>query len=814
MNHTLSRWGRLLLGLVLIGSSCLLPASPALADPGPIALTEIQPNSISNDVDTPVEISGSGFSNTGGLPQVFLGRTALRDVAWVSDQALTAVVPWGLAPARYALKVVNPDGGEASRSDAIEVTQGIGQWNSQALDGGPVQVVLPVAKTPGLLYAYSNVTNAVYKSTDYAATWQTVGHAGGQFLSIDQVDPNYLYLGQMRSSDGGATWVDTLEGQPWPGQEAHASWFAQTFPDPVTSGTVFLASPEIPVGSGSAKGLLRSTDHGQNWTSVSADMVDDPNVTAIAYGDGVIYAGTRDGYLYQSINGGANWSRIGDTKLQSSIGVLAINPYKVTEMWVATHFDADWKANILKIDLSDPTNAAKQVDVWPDGPSPVGLEGDYPMTIGFVSQDKVFISTRWDRGWITENGGTNWNSFQPQDGKPGNCLSIDPNNPNIFYMADEQYGVQKTTDGGAHWNHTNTGLHAMAPDILAVDPSNPARVYSKISQNGWPGIFVSQDGGQNWAFSPMSVASDPPGYRPVTSTLAANSSRVFAGAHGNGVFGWGPNLYVSNDQGGTWDRILVDPDPVYTQPEYENHFYMPWALQVDPNNASTLVMTAVIGNRSMRTDQYFSEIYRSTDNGDTWERANLKTQLGHDVLNLRYLAFNPVNSDEVYAAADHEILKSTDNGVTWADVKQVGLDQWVGSPIAIEPVAPFRVYVGALVSLDAGATWNPANLPMGGNSQMVFVPGSDTLYMAGSGLQVSPDGGDTWQSASGGLAETSISALTVAKIGSRIVVYVGTPGGDALAGTGLTGQASSPLEAGVYRMTRIHTNIYLPLVKH
>jgi photosystem II stability/assembly factor-like uncharacterized protein len=794
------------MGLVLIGSTCLLPVSPALADAGPITLTEIQPKSIPNDVDTPVEITGSGFSNVDGLPQIFLGSTALRDVAWVSDQKLTAVVPWGLSPASYTLKVVNPDGGEASLADAIEITQGIGQWNSQALDGGPVQAVLP-AKTSGVVYAYSNVTNALYKSTDSAATWTTVGHVGGQFLSLDPNDSDVLYLGSMRSTDGGATWQDMLPDHTWPGG-GYAGWNTRLFPDtdPLHSGTVFLAAAEIPSGSGSASGLLRSTDRGQTWTTVEEGLLTgDTHVTAMAFGPDAIYLGTRDGNLYQSTDGGDHWSRVGTASLLPSIGILAINPYRTSEMWVATHFETTATANILKIDLTDPTNAAKQVDVWDNA-------GDYPMTIGFISPDKVFISTRWDRGWITENGGTNWGSFNPADGKPGNCLSIDPNNPNTFYMADEQFGVQKTTDGGATWNHANTGLHAMAPDILAVDPSNPARVYSKISQNGWPGIFISQNGGQSWEYSRLSISTDPPemaDFRPVTSTLAANASRVFVGAHGNGPLGWGPNLYVSDDQGGTWKRILVDPDPAYP-----GDFYMPWALQVDPNNANTLVMTAIIGNRSLTTNEYFSEIYRSTNNGDTWQRINLATQLGRDVLNLRSLAFDPVDSDVVYAAADREILKSTDNGVTWAVVKQVGADQWIGSPLTIEPVAPFRVYAGGLVSTDAGATWNPNNLPMNGNAQMAFVPGSDTLYLAGNGLQVSPDGGDTWKSASGGLASASISALTVAKVESRIVVYVGTPGGDALAGGGLTGQSSTSLEAGVYRMTQIHTSVYLPMVKH
>jgi photosystem II stability/assembly factor-like uncharacterized protein len=722
---------------------------------------------------------------------------------------LTAVIPWGLTPAKYDLRVVNPDGSEGNLHSAVEVTQGIGQWRSQALDGGPVGIVMPVVKTQGLIYAYSDTTQALYKSTDSGANWATVGHMGGQFLSIDQINPNNLYLNEHRSSDGGATWQGMLTPESLPGESLNPGQYTQTFPDPAHSGTIYLAMADIPSGMGVSSGLLRSTDYGDHWAHVEQGLsTADKNVTAMAFSpdsDQIVYLGTRDGDLYESTNGGAAWTQIGSGPILTSIGILAINPYNHNEMWVTTQYAVSPTAQVIKIDLSDPANTSTQFAEWPEW-----LDGNYPKTLGFVDANTVYIGLLWDNGCITEDGGDSWTMLLAADGKPGNSLALDPWDANklTFYFADEQYGVQKSTDGGVTWGKANLGLHAMAPDIMAIDPTHPARVYAKIAQNGWPGIFISEDGGQNWSFS--SLMTEKSNYRPLTSTLAANAKRVFVGAHSHDDK-VGPNLYYSEDQGSTWNLVMVDPTP-----NFPSDFYMPWALQVDPNQPDTLLLTAVIGDRSMTTDQFFSEIYRSTDNGDTWQRVNLMTQMGHDVYNLKSLAFDPHDSNVVYAAGDHEILKSTDNGMTWSDIDRDD-DNLIGGPIAVEPVAPYRVFVGSLVSSDTGHTWTSANLPMGAN-QMAFVPGSDTLYIAGNGMQVSLDGGTTWTMASGELSTAIINSLAVAQVDSRTILYVGTPGSDlpetSLHSEKLNVQNTSPLEAGVYRLTEVHHFIYLPIVRH
>ena len=91
------------------GLGTSVPA-PALAAPLAPTVTALGPATTPNDLDTPIVISGTGFTT---VPTVTLGDTLLDSVGWVSAERLTATVPWGMEPGVYTLTVENP-GGEAT----------------------------------------------------------------------------------------------------------------------------------------------------------------------------------------------------------------------------------------------------------------------------------------------------------------------------------------------------------------------------------------------------------------------------------------------------------------------------------------------------------------------------------------------------------------------------------------------------------------------------------------------------------------------------------------------------------------------------
>ena len=96
----------------------------------------------------------------------------------------------------------------------------------------------------------------------------------------------------------------------------------------------------------------------------------------------------------------------------------------------------------------------------------------------------------------TADGGATWDGFGPVTGV--GTLLFDPTNPQVGYVGDRTYGVQKTTDGGHTWAPANNGLAGMTCSSLDVSPSDPLRVFATFGI--WPGVYRSQDGAGTWGF--------------------------------------------------------------------------------------------------------------------------------------------------------------------------------------------------------------------------------------------------------------------------------------------------------------------------
>ncbi|MEW6585534.1 MAG: cytochrome c3 family protein [Nitrospirota bacterium] len=91
-----------------------------------LSVTSVSPDTVVNDVDTPVTVSGSGFSCATGVMLKNIADSSTTDLTtWTkdSDLQITAVVPAGTAPANYHL-IVNTGIGNSpeTAADRISVT--------------------------------------------------------------------------------------------------------------------------------------------------------------------------------------------------------------------------------------------------------------------------------------------------------------------------------------------------------------------------------------------------------------------------------------------------------------------------------------------------------------------------------------------------------------------------------------------------------------------------------------------------------------------------------------------------------------------
>ncbi len=170
------------------------------------------------------------------------------------------------------------------------------------------------------------------------------------------------------------------------------------------------------------------------------------------------------------------------------------------------------------------------------------------------------------------------------------------------------------------------------------------------------------------------------------------------------------------------------------------------------------------------------------------------------------------------------MLRSNDGGQSWQPTGQ-GIPEldhvW---SIAVEPVAPYRVYAmaewpgGLYVSEDHGLSWTQATTWLGSEKILCTDEIPPALYAAtGGGLLRSTDGGYSWSPAAGVLGQVPVYSLATLREGERVILYVGTTGGYVEGGgAGALSEVNAEgtlVTAGVYRYTTLHRWwVYLPLV--
>jgi len=151
------------------------------------------------------------------------------------------------------------------------------------------------------------------------------------------------------------------------------------------------------------------------------------------------------------------------------------------------------------------------------------------------------------------------------------------------------------------------------------------------------------------------------------------------------------------------------------------------AIAVANNNHN--IVYAGTGESEMRNNISFGDgIYKSIDAGKSWKHIGLEKTYA-----IGTIAVNPLNDDEVYAAAmgkvyvankERGLYKSLDGGTTWKQILYVN-DSTGCVDVKIDPANPLIIYASMWQ-----AYRTPYSLSSGGK---------------GCGLYKSMDGGNTWQ---------------------------------------------------------------------
>jgi hypothetical protein len=330
-----------------------------------------------------------------------------------------------------------------------------------------------------------------------------------------------------------------------------------------------------------------------------------------------------------------------------------------------------------------------------------------------------------------------WRSLGPTDieydlGATGRimCLAVHPTNGSTIYAgsisgapgAAGGCGIWKTTDGGNTWRPIADSLPSLLIGDIAIDPTNPSRVYAATRNRRrlGAGLYRSDNGGSTWTQistderlsgrillidpnrpTTLYMAADPAVYRSADSGVTwepvleqaggditdlamdrSNPQRLYAGVQGKEGTDVG-GLYRTPDGGASWHRLSGCPGQELPA--------------VTPLTRIRLALSASRVYASFRPKGGDWTLYRTTGatcsvggrSEPAWER---RAQLGPEVASAlwSFLYADPVDPNFVYATGT-SFRVSTDGGMSFAVIKGPHDDHHA---FATDPNNPAIIYTG------------------------------------------------------------------------------------------------------------------------
>ena len=354
----------------------------------------------------------------------------------------------------------------------------------------------------------------------------------------------------------------------------------------------------------------------------------------------------------------------------------------------------------------------------------------------------------------TTNRGITWKQSQIGLSKHKiNFLAISPffQSDKVLFTATDGGGIFKSTDGGRKWAAVNNGLTDLVVNTLSVSPDyqNDQTLFAGTRGGG---VFKSIDGGVSWNSFNSGLASLNITTISITPSYQ-NDGTVFVGAKGGSV-------YKSTNGGATWNPYNNGLGALDVT-----------AISISPSYTDTNDQTAFAG-----TDG--GGVFKTTDGGASWVSVNN----GLTDMFVTTIAISPeFNSDQAVFIATNEggVFRSTDGGTSWV-LASNGIDMDLNPQTSVHfrflAVSPnfkndrtlfIATFDGLYRSINGGNSWYQMTLFPNTYTRSVIVSPSfsedqfvvDGTY--GGGINISHDGGSTWEPSNLGLLYMFIDPMVL-----------------------------------------------------
>ena len=318
-----------------------------------------------------------------------------------------------------------------------------------------------------------------------------------------------------------------------------------------------------------------------DWTSAGPDNVGGRTRAIMTYTENPerVFIGGVTGGLFQSFNGGEEWSRV--ESFDDNAAVASIARTGNGKIFVGTgHFAESFRGNGLYVSEDD----GQSWDIVQDfSPSTTFASNSVWSRVNVLIADPNVD----DRVWIAHTGGLSTYDWGDEDIEE----KISTNTSSFSMTADGQViiavsggQVRVSSDGGASFDVRSGSAFGLVPSSgigrleVAVSPEDPNFMYGlAAAPNGYlKGVYASTDMGQTWyeiygssnngdsPFSPFSVAEQGQGnYDNCITVVPGHPDQVIIG----GIRMYLIQIAGENPPSPQWNSLNINfsdfPNPLY-----------------------------------------------------------------------------------------------------------------------------------------------------------------------------------------------------------------------------------------------------------
>ena len=503
---------------------------------------------------------------------------------------------------------------------------------------GRLNTIIKDPNNPLTLYVGSPA-GGIWKSTDDGVNWTPLSdhlpQIGVSGIAIDPTDSNIIYIatgdddmgdsysvGVMKSTDAGQTWNTTGLTYLYTNYETTN----EIFIDPTNNNHIWVASTE---------GLQKSEDGGDTWVVKQSGNIVDFRLHPSYASNSIVYAvgyNNNESKFYRSEDKGETFAEISSIPTDSNRIILETTIAAPDKVYVLSAYDNgdgtyEGRNSFQGVYVSDDaglnfSKTAESDDIFGSGQSWY----DMALTVSDTDPDVLFVGVL--NIWRSTDGGDDFSQLNDWRYKNQNFTHADIHFMRYFdgaLYAGTDGGIYRSADDGVNFEDLSNTLSIA--QIYTVSTSRPdsSKLAGGLQDCG--GFALS---GSNWnsyhGGDGMGTAVDP---------FEENTY------YGMTQYGGSLSRTTTGGDGGWSNREFIASGPVKGE----------WVTPLE---------FAKSGDLYAGYDQLY------VLNGGLWEQLS-NHDFGH---NLRLLTIDPINTNNIYVATEHNVYKSTDGGVTFTNILQ------------------------------------------------------------------------------------------------------------------------------------------------